>query len=187
MYLSRKEQYTYLVREHISRQVRQIRLKSHHVVDNDIDHDHDQDHDHSARTRDHDPGEDAADAGDPIEDTSNGLPTPAQLRADWAYLAAVRVVVEANLHEAFADSSDMRGLLALDGLRPGSAPWDASAYKPSEVEPPAACVKGKAKESVEVTGWDWAGMTGMWKRCVCWMDYRDLICTFSSSRLPELG
>ena len=38
MYLSRKEQYTYLVREHISRQVRQIRLKSHHVVDNDVHH-----------------------------------------------------------------------------------------------------------------------------------------------------
>ncbi|KAG8215867.1 hypothetical protein J3R82DRAFT_7824 [Butyriboletus roseoflavus] len=24
-------------------------------------------------------------------------------------------------------------------------------------------------------GWDWAGVSGIWRRCVCWMDYRELL------------
>lgn len=24
-------------------------------------------------------------------------------------------------------------------------------------------------------GWDWAGVAGVWRRCVCWMDYRELL------------
>ncbi|KAF9230200.1 hypothetical protein BU15DRAFT_83924 [Melanogaster broomeanus] len=24
-------------------------------------------------------------------------------------------------------------------------------------------------------GWDWAGVAGIWRRCVCWMDYRELL------------
>ena len=102
---------------------------------------------------------------------------------DWAYLAAVRVVVEANLRESHSETHDLRGLFSLEGLRPGSAPWDASAYKqtaPAE-ESPDGCTKGKQKETVVTMGWDWAGVTGMWKRCVCWMDYRDLICELLAS------
>ncbi|KAH9938773.1 uncharacterized protein BXZ73DRAFT_44464 [Epithele typhae] len=109
-------------------------------------------------------------------------PPPTQLRADWAYLAAVRVVVEANLRESVGSGHDLRGLFSLDGLRPGSAPWDAAWYKQhsdADAITKAASVlkgKGKHKEDAEVTGWDWAGVTGIWKRCVCWMDYRHLIC-----------
>ncbi|CDO77836.1 hypothetical protein BN946_scf184714.g11 [Trametes cinnabarina] len=110
-------------------------------------------------------------------------PTPAQLRADWGYLAAVRTVIEANLRETFSEEN-LSGLLSLDGLRPGSAPWDADQYKMnSSGDESTATSKGKGKEkatewssdSDEVEGWDWAGVTGLWKRCVCWMDYRDLI------------
>ncbi|KAH8827848.1 hypothetical protein DL96DRAFT_1600622 [Flagelloscypha sp. PMI_526] len=35
--------------------------------------------------------------------------------------------------------------------------------------------KGKARQPEEYAGWDWAGVEGEWRRCVCWMDYRDLV------------
>ncbi|KAI0776991.1 hypothetical protein BD413DRAFT_468416 [Trametes elegans] len=177
----------------------------HHDHDHD-DHDNDEDDEMdegAAEMRDADEDDDAesgedadvvdeamdADTSPPAEAAGerapafsrSNPPSPAQLRADWAYLAAVRMVVEANLREALT-GGDLGGLLSLDGLRPGSAPWDASQYKA------APCgdgldvqrdVKGKDKASGvaidDVDAWDWAGVTGVWKRCVCWMDYRDLI------------
>ncbi|TBU44823.1 hypothetical protein BD309DRAFT_891729 [Dichomitus squalens] len=106
-------------------------------------------------------------------DLPEGPPSSAQLRTDWAYLAGVRVVVEANLRESF-QAQDLRGLFSLDGLRSASAPYDWTAYRPpSPVESKDG--KGKGRDYGEVEGWDWAGVTGVWKRCVCWMDYRDLI------------
>ncbi|KAF8876277.1 hypothetical protein BD779DRAFT_1561102 [Infundibulicybe gibba] len=40
-------------------------------------------------------------------------------------------------------------------------------------------IKGKRKEgsgtSSAVAGWDWAGVAGEWRRCICWMDYHDLL------------
>ncbi|KAI0367862.1 hypothetical protein BV20DRAFT_949233 [Pilatotrama ljubarskyi] len=155
------------------------------------------DHEHHHHDEDDEGGEGEEDEGDgadedadadvedmPVhQDPTSALPpppSPAQLRPDWAYLAAVRMVVEANLRETFVEE-DLSGLLSLDGLRPGSAPWDASQYKatlPAEGESDAGNGKGKeraAGDGGEVEGWDWAGVTGVWKRCVCWMDYRDLI------------
>ncbi|KAI0704395.1 hypothetical protein C8T65DRAFT_653863 [Cerioporus squamosus] len=109
-------------------------------------------------------------------------PASSELHADWGYLAAVRMVVEANIRESVQNVQDLRGLFSLDGLRPGSAPWDASAYKapaPPEEGAEPSSDKGKGKERAmeedECEGWDWAGVTGIWQRCVCWMDYRDLI------------
>ncbi|KAI0739862.1 hypothetical protein C8Q80DRAFT_1274893 [Daedaleopsis nitida] len=117
-------------------------------------------------------------------------PTSSQLHPDWAYLAAVRVVVEANLRDSF-QLADLRGLFSLDGLRSGSAPWDAAAYKPpiepeSSEEPGGSCKgKEKATDDGEIVGWDWAGVTGVWMRCICWMDYRDLILHNLSGEYPE--
>ncbi|KAI0357174.1 hypothetical protein OH77DRAFT_1451415 [Trametes cingulata] len=165
------------------------------------DHEHPHHHHHEDEDEDEDGEGDDADAAD--EEDADGTaeandmilgaempvqqpqpsaqpspPSPEQLRADWAYLAAVRMVVEANLRETFVDE-DLSGLLSLDGLRPGSAPWDASQYKASlPVDGEGDGGDGKGKEKMgdgEVEGWDWAGVTGVWKRCVCWMDYRDLI------------
>ncbi|KAM5541565.1 hypothetical protein V8D89_004755 [Ganoderma adspersum] len=111
------------------------------------------------------------------DDAPEGAPSCSQLYTDWAYLAAVRVVVEANLRESF-QAHDLRGLFSLDGLRRGSAPYDWTAYRPpSPVETKDEKGKGKTREDgdSEVEGWDWAGVTGVWKRCICWLDYRDLI------------
>ena len=49
------------------------------------------------------------------------LPAQNELRADWTYLAGVRIVVEANLREAVRPEA-LAGLVWLDGLRRGSAP-----------------------------------------------------------------
>ncbi|PIL32502.1 hypothetical protein GSI_05205 [Ganoderma sinense ZZ0214-1] len=111
------------------------------------------------------------------DDAPEEVLSSAQLYADWAYLAAVRVVVEANLRESF-QVNDLRGLFSLDGLRRGSAPYDWTAYRPpSPVETKDEKGKGRIADddTAEVEGWDWAGVTGVWKRCICWLDYRDLI------------
>ncbi|KAH7886794.1 hypothetical protein F5I97DRAFT_1808060 [Phlebopus sp. FC_14] len=44
--------------------------------------------------------------------------------------------------------------------------------------------KGKARE---VEGWDWAGVAGIWRRCVCWMDYRELLCELTQTLLSFLS
>ncbi|OCH91985.1 hypothetical protein OBBRIDRAFT_833799 [Obba rivulosa] len=113
-------------------------------------------------------------------------PPPELLRPDWAYLAAVRVVIEANLREA-VDDDDLAGLVSMDGLRIGSAPWnmgmDDARVGGKDVPEGTSADKGKGKavegdggkDEDEVEGCDWAGVTGIWRRCVCWLDYRDLI------------
>ena len=101
------------------------------------------------------------------------LPTPSELYADWTYLAAVRVVVEANLREAVR-SDALSGLMWLDGLRRGSAPKACDpAFNKSTIgssfvasaPSPSSDAKGKAKAKTQdgVDGWDWAGIEGDWK------------------------
>lgn len=111
-------------------------------------------------------------------------PGPEKLRADWAYLGAVRVVVESNLRESVGPESGLDGLLWLEGLRRGSAPTGDHEDDP-HLEPPRINKgKGKQKDPEEVMGWDWAGVDGIWRRCVCWMDYRDLIRECQSLFVP---
>ncbi|PCH34560.1 hypothetical protein WOLCODRAFT_27282 [Wolfiporia cocos MD-104 SS10] len=136
--------------------------------------------------------------------TQPGLPSDAQLYPDWAYLAAIRTIVEANLREAVGPN-ELNGLLWLDGLRMGSAPMDISEGAPvaADVAEPMVQfgqLKGKeraqsvnlggpgaSKPSVTIPGegWDWAGVTGVWRRCICWMDYRDLVLHNLSSQFDE--
>jgi len=50
----------------------------------------------------------------------------------------------------------------------------------------------KGTNSAEgVQGWDWAGVTGEWRRAICWLDYQDLLSHNMSSHfyhhdLPEI-
>ena len=117
--------------------------------------------------------------------THTQLPPPAALSPDWTFLAAARVVVEANLREAVG-AAQLEGLSALDGLRAGSGPLEIGACavrcgeqmekgrgKGGGSGVDGASVKGEAQ--VQGEGWDWAGVTGVWRRCICWLDYRDLI------------
>lgn len=132
---------------------------------------------HEAGHPNHDQDDETSDSDDenhPYGD--NGIPTglrepiplgpppsPSLLRADWSYLAAVRVVVEANLREAVGPE-ELMGLMWLDGLRIGSAP--------REMLPGGQCKeecmysepsKGKGKEKDIGDGWDWAGVSGVWR------------------------
>lgn len=93
------------------------------------------------------------------------LPLVAGLRPDWAFLCAVRVVVEANMREAVG-ARELGGLLALDALRAGSAPLDV------RTDGDAAWFAGAAKPGAGFADgtWDWAGVTGVWRSvfvCVC--------------------
>ena len=119
--------------------------------------------------------------------THTRLPPPGELSPDWTFLAAARVVVEANLREAVG-AAQLVGLTALDGLRAGSAPLEIgacavrcdeqagrSADKGREGAAGLKDLSGSVPGQVQSEGWDWAGVTGVWRRCICWLDYRDLI------------
>ncbi|KAA1476391.1 hypothetical protein DENSPDRAFT_509164 [Dentipellis sp. KUC8613] len=88
----------------------------------------------------------------------------ARLRFDWTWLSAARQVVERNLHDLLLarHPTVLRALLSLEGLRACSAPG-----LPAGDEARDAFAPGE--------GWDWAGVEGQWRRCVCWLDYRELI------------
>ncbi|KIM79242.1 hypothetical protein PILCRDRAFT_560526 [Piloderma croceum F 1598] len=126
------------------------------------------------------------------------LPSPHTLIPDWIWLAGARIIVEANLRDMLrltsavdADLHDSdpslddvaNALRRMEGLRMGGAPgfWDGwtagsrvAVHANGEID-----VKGKTKatEASEGSdqGWDWAGAAGTWKRCICWLDYRDLL------------
>jgi len=98
--------------------------------------------------------------------------------------------VEANLRESVG-AEDLSGLMWMDGLRLGSMPIRAKLPGEESLEEPAKVTKTKGKgkassaEEEHVDGWDWAGVTGVWRRCICWMDYRDLILQNLSGQFHE--
>ncbi|KAK0499987.1 hypothetical protein EDD18DRAFT_809526 [Armillaria luteobubalina] len=135
--------------------------------------------------------------GDPDEERHPTFifpPFPHEVKPDWGFLASARVLVEANVrdraHVVHPDPDDkeqfleaMEALKNLDHLRMGGAPgfeWDKWRRLNGEVEEAGEIDltvddKGKEGGEDEVDGWDWAGVTGEWRRIVCWMDYHGLI------------
>ncbi|KAJ7693655.1 hypothetical protein B0H17DRAFT_1199763 [Mycena rosella] len=133
------------------------------------------------------------------------FPAPHRVLPDYGFLAAARLIMEANMREKFemeiqhnlsnsgsnlaaADvglelSEVVDAMQSLNLLRMGGAPgfWDVwRPEKPEgeeeEEEASSASVdKGKGRATEEVEGWDWAGVEGEWRRVVCWLDYRDLL------------
>ncbi|KAG2148968.1 hypothetical protein DEU56DRAFT_87385 [Suillus clintonianus] len=108
---------------------------------------------------------------------------PYELVPDYVWLASARIVVEANLRDVFRLSPDPTAFSTGDilpymrkmhtmciGGSPGY--WEAWANRPEKGE--GSEKSGKSKQG-EVEGWDWAGISGTWKRCVCWLDYRELL------------
>lgn len=109
---------------------------------------------------------------------------PYELVPDYVWLASARIVVEANLREMFRQSPYRTAAFSTGDILPymrkmhtvciGGSPgyWNAWENRPREGEGSEG--SGKSKQG-EVEGWDWAGVSGIWKRCVCWLDYRDLL------------
>ncbi|KAH9059389.1 hypothetical protein EDB83DRAFT_2224511, partial [Lactarius deliciosus] len=101
-----------------------------------------------------------------------------QLRFDWAWIAAARQVIELNLRDLLMTRHRdvLRALLSLEGLRPCSVPGfplAAPGWSPAaEGEGSGGEVGIQYKDG---EGWDWAGAEGEWRRCVCWLDYGDLL------------
>ncbi|RDB18929.1 hypothetical protein Hypma_014374 [Hypsizygus marmoreus] len=131
-------------------------------------------------------------------------PLPHQVIPDYSFLSSARLLVETNLREALAvDTNDaavnsesvgasvnriVDAFGCLDLTRMGAAPafwsdsWTMSGVGEDGGRKEQTCSaseggngKGKAKACDVVEGWDWAGVTGTWKRSVCWLDYRDLL------------
>lgn len=112
-------------------------------------------------------------------------PTPDRLVADWAWLASARVVVEANLREMEEMPERLEALVSLENVREGA--WVArrgvggAGVRDGAEDGVDKEGKGKGKgartdtEEDSIDGWDWAGVEGVWRRCVCWFDYSDLI------------
>lgn len=117
-------------------------------------------------------------------------PKPHQVVPDYAFLSAARLLVEMNLKEVLAldteesdDSSSVDASVSrlvdafacLDLMRMGGAPsfWTTSwPIHPEDLENSELSLntptdhvnsKGKAKETDEFQGWDWAGVAGEWK------------------------
>ena len=85
-----------------------------------------------------------------------------QLRFDWAWIAAARLVIELNLRDLLMGRHQgvLRALLSLEGLRSCSAPSSPPCA------PPEAEGEGEdGRVFKDGEGWDWAGVEGQW-RCV---------------------
>ncbi|KAF7792000.1 hypothetical protein EIP86_003027 [Pleurotus ostreatoroseus] len=138
------------------------------------EHDHEDDHDH-----DHEHAHNVILQFPPEPFPPPPLPAQNELRADWTYLAGVRIVVEANLREAVRPEA-LAGLVWLDGLRRGSAPKAVGAGLANErgrSPSPAGSDGSGSGESMStgtevegVDGWDWAGVEGDWKYVSSLMD-----------------
>ncbi|KAF8836870.1 hypothetical protein BDN67DRAFT_957436 [Paxillus ammoniavirescens] len=115
---------------------------------------------------------------------------PHHLKPDYVYLASVRIVAEANLRDVTAPHTETHTLELTDLLsairnvevaRVGGACgyWGGWIGKGNGATVEGATSgrngKGKGKQSDACEGWDWAGVTGLWRRCVSWMDYQDLL------------
>jgi hypothetical protein len=117
-----------------------------------------------------------------VPDAAFVPPKPHQVVPDYAFLSAARLLVEMNLKEVSAldttvDASVSRlvdAFACLDLMRMGGAPsfwtdnWAIPPDKPAEdCEPPEDFTrnkgKGKAKDTDDFQGWDWAGVAGEWK------------------------
>ncbi|KAF8263617.1 hypothetical protein EI94DRAFT_1806964 [Lactarius quietus] len=103
-----------------------------------------------------------------------------QLRFDWAWIAAARQVIELNLRDLLMTRHRdvLRALISLEGLRPCSVPG----FPLTVPDWSAAEGDGSGDGDMQYRdgeGWDWAGVEGQWRRCVCWLDYGDLLCNNS--------
>ncbi|KAH9938892.1 uncharacterized protein BXZ73DRAFT_44525 [Epithele typhae] len=100
--------------------------------------------------------------------STNTLPDPGKLFPDWTWIAASRVVAEWKLFENIKPA-DLPQLYDWNNLRAGA--WIAP-------RPPSGegnTVEYPAGEEWKAHQWDWAGVEGVWRRLVCWLDYDELI------------
>lgn len=112
------------------------------------------------------------------------FPSSDTLKPDWTWLAGARIVVEANLQDMMASNNPqvdghavrefnalIESMKRMEGLRMGGAPkfwneeWPGVDTKLGGGGSIDEKGKGKSKALAdeERQGWDWAGVTGLWK------------------------
>ncbi|TBU27619.1 hypothetical protein BD311DRAFT_665050 [Dichomitus squalens] len=149
-------------------------------VEADLDEDTDTDYD-----ADYVPPDDASTSSATPEPAAapaiSALPSPEELRPDWTWLAAARIVAQCKLRQ-HVNAEDIAKLENWDNLREGA--WIPEPQQPSleadgtSEENPLQAEATQSKEPDEE--WkryerDWAGAEGVWRRLVCWLDYDDLL------------
>lgn len=122
---------------------------------------------------------DASQAAADMLQYNSPVPTPKQISPDWAWLAAARIVLQANMEDPRMDRLDE--FLRLDRWREQG--WTRPDDNVRELS--LGCEVGAA--------WDWAGVEGVWRyvccllfslgsvdkpdrRCMCWINYSELNC-----------
>jgi hypothetical protein len=108
--------------------------------------------------------------GEVVKRASAAFRIPSHLLTpDWAFLASVRIVVDANMRENGWEG--LNGISELDAVRIGR--WPA---KREEQESGGECMIGEDEKAKmpkrnmgrkptagSVEGWDWAGVEGIWR------------------------
>ncbi|EIW53100.1 uncharacterized protein TRAVEDRAFT_53514 [Trametes versicolor FP-101664 SS1] len=94
------------------------------------------------------------------------VPRAEALLPDWSWLGAARMVAECTLR-AHESPDNITRLEVWDNLREGA--W----LRPAPGDPSEEA-EGSEEEDGDVE-YDWAGVEGVWRRLVCWLDYGDLI------------
>ncbi|KAI8968635.1 hypothetical protein BD414DRAFT_504186 [Trametes punicea] len=144
----------------------------------------------SAGDSDDDSDPDYVPDGDPARDIH--VPPAGQLFPDWSWLAAARIVASRVLRAHYS-LEIIRKLETWENLREGT--WSIL-EKPSDAANDACTSRNQANEvnhlgreaeqtASVVAERDWAGVEGVWRRLVCWLDYHDLLCDCDDPDLDE--
>ncbi|KAI0814774.1 hypothetical protein BC629DRAFT_1719942 [Irpex lacteus] len=91
-------------------------------------------------------------------------PSADKVYPDWVHLSAIRVVVESCLRSDDVFHDILAPLTGWSALRPGFwvPPYNEDPERP--LSDPASLYER-----------DWAGVEGIWQRCVVWLDYDNLV------------
>jgi len=117
--------------------------------------------------------EDVGSEVDVVERASAAFRIPSHLLTpDWAFLASVRIVIDANMRENGWEGLD--GISELDAVRIGR--WSAQQNVQESGE---GCMFGESEKAQvpkrnmgrkptggSIEGWDWAGVEGIWRQVV---------------------
>ena len=108
--------------------------------------------------------------GDIVKRASAAFRIPSHLLTpDWAFLASVRIVIEANMRENGWEG--LNGISAWDAVRIGRWPPEregqelGDGYMTGEGKKVQASKRdmGRKPTADSVEGWDWAGVEGIWR------------------------
>jgi len=103
--------------------------------------------------------------GDAVKRVSAAFRIPSHLLTpDWAFLASVRIVIDANMCENGWEG--LNGISELDAVRIGRWPAESGGECMVGEDEKAKMPKrnmGRKPTASSVEGWDWAGVEGIWR------------------------